>query len=112
MAVKGLDGILKNIAAAERTLSAARRTAFTRIGLIVKADAVKNAPVDTGNLRGSAFSEVQADKLVFVGFTAKYAPWVHENLEANFKKGGPRFLARSVEQNRSRILKELAKVKL
>lgn len=123
MAVKGLAGILANI---DRQVSAAktnRRIALTKVGLRVKADSVKNAPADTGNLRGSAYHDVRDDS-VFVGFTAAYAPFVHENLEQKLKgqprtsgtgkgrywdSGGPKFLSRAVQSNRRWIVEQFSR---
>jgi hypothetical protein len=109
MALKGLSGVLENLKKAQLDLEKKRKTALTRIGIIVKGDAVKNAPIKWGNLRNSAFSDVDGSEKVFIGFTASYAPFVHENLEATFKKGGPKFLEKAIQQNQSRIVDELAK---
>lgn len=106
MAIKGLNEIRRNFKRAQQKVDLNKRQALTRIGFIVKADAVRNAPVDTGNLRNSAYSEVMEDS-VQVGFTADYAIFVHENLEAHFNRGGPKFLERAIAKNRDRILDEL-----
>jgi len=58
----------------------------------VGAAAVKEAPVDTGHLRGSWFTKdvvkAQAGKLVkIVGFNAMYAFFVHNNLNAKHENG-------------------------
>jgi len=123
MAVTGLTNILTNINRQVTMMQAKRRMVLTKVGLRVKADAVKNAPADTGNLRGSAYHDVRG-KLVFVGFTAFYAPFVHENMEQTLKgeprtsgtgkgsywdSGGPKFLSRSVQSNRRWIIDQFAK---
>jgi HK97 gp10 family phage protein len=109
MAIKGVNEVIANLKRVQLELEKKRKTALTRIGVIVKGDAVKNAPVDTGNLRNSSYFDVDGSEKVFIGFTASYAPFVHENLEATFKKGGPKFLEKAVKQNPSRIIDEFAK---
>ena len=74
--------ITKNLKATEAGLKAA--------ALVINADAVKMAPVDTGNLRGSAYiRKVTIDGSVGyeIGFGASYAVFVHENPRAG-KTGG------------------------
>lgn len=108
MDLKGLNEIFNAFDAVSKELAQARKRAFTRIGLIVKADAVKNAPIDTGNLRGSAFTNVEDDG-VSIGFTASYAPFVHEMVDMKTADGrkGPKFLERAVKENEQRIIEEL-----
>lgn len=58
------------------------REGLLQAGLFIEAEAVDMAPVDTGTLRGSAFTDVTAPGAtpiaVRVGFTAEYAAYVHE----------------------------------
>lgn len=57
-----------------------------KCGLVLQAMAQKIVPVDTGNLRASAFTYVGPMDgqhiTVVVGFLAEYAVYVHENLDA------------------------------
>lgn len=65
-------------------------------GLALQTDAQKRSPVDTGALRASAETRRTlrgVDKVVVsVGFSARYALYVHENVGANFKVGQAKFL--------------------
>lgn len=135
MRIKGLSDVRNRLKQAEQNATATKRRALTRIGALIKRDAVKRAPVDTGNLRSSAYTEVEGGKLVRVGFSAFYAAWVHEMVgqklkgqpRADFGKtrggesfgggsgkgnywdsGEPKFLENAVKENRQRILDELA----
>lgn len=70
---------------------------------------------DAGTLAAdytSAISELKADvdarryPTLIVGFSANYAIWVHENMEAKFKRpgAGPKFLEEAVNNNKALIL--------
>jgi hypothetical protein len=64
-------------------------------------------PMDTGNLRSSWFVEVYPSRqYVECGFSAKYAPFVHEMIGATFKRSGagPKFFQASVRRNMPRCL--------
>lgn len=123
MGVKGANEVLTNLRQLEAKKRNARRKALTRIGLKVKADSISLTPVDTGNLRQSAYTEVDRDVKVTIGYTAAYAPFVHEAMEK--LRGAPRtsgtgkgfywdggenkFLDKAVKRNAKFIMDELAK---
>ena len=81
--VKGLDATLKNLNRVIEQTEGNVRKGLSKAGLFIKAEAVERAPIDYGTLRGSAFSQISSisfsgQAFVKVGFTAKYAAWVHE----------------------------------
>ena len=81
--------------------------------LIVKRDSVKITPIDTSNLRGSAYTETGgtiAMPTATIGYTAAYAPFVHE-IKKNYKAPGTdwKFLERSLKKNEQTILKTIAR---
>lgn len=57
----------------------------------------------------SVISGSKEPVLIF-GYTANYAGWVHENMEANFRRpgSGPKFLQEAVIGTRSKVLKVIA----
>jgi len=81
--------------------------------LMLQGEAQKLTPVDTGNLRGSAFPSIQEMSgaveetknrvSITIGFNAEYAAAVHENLEIRFRNGTAKFLSKAVENNRERF---------
>lgn len=101
------------------------------IGQLIQTEAVKNAPMDTGYLRGSADYKVDASKRsVAVWFRAfskysggrgkrrgkalsfDYAWWTHHGAKRKWVskaggKTGTRYLHRAVEENRKDIEKAL-----
>ncbi len=119
--VKGLKTAIDKTRKFQQKVEMDKRRGLTKIGLFVKGAAQKNVPVDTGNLRSSAFSKLSSSmKEVVIGFTAKYAIYVHENLEQTLKgvkrqsgrgwywnAGGPKFLERAINDNEATIEKIL-----
>lgn len=81
--VKGVNEILKNLNRVIQQTEGNTRKGLSKVGLFVKAEAVERAPVDYGVLRQSAFTQVsplsfKGFPVVTIGFTAKYAAYVHE----------------------------------
>jgi hypothetical protein len=98
-----------------------------RAGLFVQRESQRLVPVDTGNLKASAFTRTiktaSGDVDVLVGYTAAYALYVHEMEPASpqwgrprsgkkrgaywdpANRGGPKFLERVVRTRRPEILK-------
>lgn len=121
--VKGLDATLKNLRARLDAVPNLAMTGLRAGGLVVQRDAQQHVPVEHGPLRQSAFTRPARNdkmvKVVEVGFTAAYAPFVHENLQMILKgkprpsgKGvywGPageaRFLANAVERQKDEIVR-------
>ena len=81
--------------------------------VFVLGKAIERAPHDLGVLRGSGFTSVDSKKTVGrVGFTAKYAPFVHEMPETNnfsTPDTGPKFLEKAIFQNTDTILQIIKK---
>lgn len=107
--VKGFSQIKSAIEQVKKEHEKKKRKALNRIGVIIKADSVKLTPVDTSNLRGSAYIDVDGSKSVFIGYTADYAVYVHEDLEATHEVGEAKFLEKAVKMNQKRIIDEIAK---
>lgn len=79
--VKGLDEVLANFdKVIDRTNENSRKG--LQIGAaFLKGEAVKLTPIDEGDLRASAFYSTEQGvngANMRVGYTAKYAEWVHE----------------------------------
>lgn len=67
-------------------------------------------PVDTGNLRHSWFTstmKVEHKPVIKFGFSANYALWVHEMVDANFHRNGSgaKFLEAHLMQNHNEVLR-------
>jgi len=97
--VKGLGQIKNALSQVKKEHEKKKRKALTRIGVIVKADSVKLTP----------YIDVDGSKSVFIGYTAYYAVYVHEDLEAYHEVGEAKFLDKAIKMNQKRIIEELAK---
>ena len=66
------------------------------------------APVDTGDLRGSAYSEVEGMD-GYVGFTEIYALRQHEDVENRHPRGGQsKFLEQPYKENADKYTKAIS----
>lgn len=78
-------------------------------GAFIKLEAQRRTPVDTGNLKSSAYVDrggTEQQPIVQVGFTANYAPAVHEDYPRGIREDGVgrKFLQRAITDNESRIV--------
>lgn len=76
-------------------------------GLNIKAEAQRLCPVDTGNLKGSAYTTAFDTLLgpsVEIGFTAEYAVDVHEH-NRNYRNGEWKFLETAMKVHEKDIPK-------
>lgn len=114
--IKGFDEVIKNLsdeikAMEERSME----------GLIDAAIIIRRAmdleepkiPVDTNNLRGSYFTETVKENGkpgLILGFTANYALWVHEMVDAKFKRkgSGAKFMESALNRHHDDVLKAIA----
>lgn len=85
-----------------------------KAGLYLQRESQKIVPVDLGNLKGSAFTRWVAGKgwsiTVVVGYTANYAIYVHEDLNARHKPGKvAKYLERPLREKRMRLLEIMEK---
>jgi len=82
--IRGVQSVLSSLAAARPRYGAAIERGLKKAGLFLQRESQKIVPVQTGNLKNSAFTRnvggrgAAAD--VVVGYTAAYAVYVHEDL--------------------------------
>lgn len=110
--VTGLERVVNNLNKHAKKIEKDTLDGLFIAGLKVQRDAQKLVPVDTGNLKGSAYT-TKGDTTVTIGFTANYAIFVHENMEAHHKVGQAKFLEVALRNNQDeilRILQQRAKV--
>jgi len=106
--VTGVEGTIAKLRKAYPFAGKGCEVGLKRAGLLVQRESMKEVPVDTGNLRGSSFCRnvggagFSAD--VGVGYTASYAVFVHENMDAAhgeaFNKKYAEEIARETMNNR------------
>jgi hypothetical protein len=124
--VKGLDQTLKNLNKKILAVKGVTLDGLLAGGLIVQRDAQQHVPVEYGVLRQSAYTRKARggdSPTVEVGFSAHYAPYVHENLEMKWRglprksgkgvywgpKGEARFLANAVDRQTSKVVEVIEK---
>jgi hypothetical protein len=125
--VVGLETVMRNLNAQIAQIKGDVLAGLMEAGLQVQRAAQQRVPVQTGNLKASAYTrkDPSGRPQVQVGFSASYALWVHENVEMKLKglprarrgykgsqgrywdpqgKAGPKFLQNAVNDNRGNIL--------
>lgn len=80
--ITGIKGVLSKITNTKGKLNQSISRGLVKGGLFLQRESQKIVPVDTGNLRSSAFTRKLTWDHVKVGYTASYAAFVHENLNA------------------------------
>jgi hypothetical protein len=89
--IEGLIEVANNLNRIKLQITQKTKEVLTDIALDLQGKAQQLAPVDTGDLRGSASSEVKTVSGGFVaevGFNEPYALRQHEELGYNHPKGG------------------------
>ena len=87
--VTGVESVIKKLRATHPPLVKKARIGCKRAGLVLQAASQKICPVQFGNLKASAFTRDVStlnNVDVIVGYTATYAVYVHENLNAKHGK--------------------------
>lgn len=98
---KGLNEVIRNLNREVMALQRRTTAGLWEAGLEVKRRAVELAPVDSGNLRASGYT-ITYDRpqgpAVEIGFTAAYAPYVHERMELKHPVGQAKFLETALQE--------------
>ncbi len=98
------EKVLKNLNKEIKKIKGRSMAGLAAAALLVKGEAQKNTPVDTGNLKNSAYTKLNKEReYAEVGYTAFYAPFVHE-IDKNYIVGSWKFLAKALYDNTKRIL--------
>lgn len=121
----GLDNLMKNLNKELEKNKLQSLAGFTRVGILIRRETITvspTVPLDTGNLRGSWFTEFMTDLVtrnvgMRFGFSANYAAYVHERLEGapwgdgvvgdinwNEPGSGPKFLEAAIKRNTDKFL--------
>lgn len=107
--LSGMDRLLSNLRRLEREAPEALGRAVRDVAFDVQGRATEKAPVDTGHLRESAYTEIDEHAggiTATVGFTAttkdgrfSYALVQHEGLDFEHPKGGEaKFLEKALDE--------------
>lgn len=146
MKITGLDNVLRNLNQEITKIKGRTKQGLIKASLFVKAESLRQTPIDLGNLRGSAFvdyswgqgppsgakftgpdagklssshpgikaaAKAEAKRLgnmvAVIGYTAYYAPFVHE-INKNYLAPGTnwQFLRNAIVTNDQKILSIIA----
>lgn len=83
--MKGIDEVIKNLNKEIKGIEGRTKIGMAKVGLFVENKSMKECPVVTSNLKNSHYSEpfnTAKGPAVEIGYTASYAPFVHENPKA------------------------------
>lgn len=114
--LKGLNTVIGNLNKEVKKIKNRSMKGLIQASIIVRRDMEYTPPlipVDTGNLRDSWFTKpifIMANPALVIGFSAFYAVFVHENLEAHFQRpgAGAKFMEASLKRNSKNILNAIA----
>ena len=109
--VTGLSETLTKLNASSVGIKGKTFAGLIRGGEIVKRESMLKSPVDTGNLKASSFITIgKMGKTIFVGYTAEYAIFVHEDENAHHPVGESKFLENALVENFDAIKQALRDV--
>lgn len=108
---EGLDVVLANLNKEILKTGVRSRAGMRKALLIVRRRSVQLTPIDTGNLRNSAFTEVEESQVFgritgTIGYTAEYAPEVHET-NKHYRRGQWKFLETALVESHDAILEAI-----
>lgn len=116
--IEGLEALNRALRELAPKLTAEAEAGIFEGGFIIQAQAQRNAPREYGDLFRSAYTRKDG-RNTRVGFDEAYALYVHENMESEtvgagiprpsglgtyWNPGGPRFLARAVDEKAPDVL--------
>jgi len=99
----GTDKVLRNLNKEIKGIRGRTKAGLMAAGLVVKRRSMIRTPVDTGNLINSAYITPTGTRTkpgVEIGYTASYAPYVHE-IQRSYKKPGSswKFLEKALKES-------------
>ncbi len=99
---------MKNLNRALTGIRGRTKSGIKLAAMLVMGQSKKNTPVDTGNLKGSHYVQMDVSAAGYpvarIGCTAEYAIYVHENLEAHHPTGKAKFLEDAFHEKAPEVL--------
>lgn len=106
--ITGVKEVVDNLRKSKKVTAEGMEIGLIRAGLFIQRKSQKVVPVDLGNLKNSAFTRHEGTGFktaVTVGYTAAYAVFVHEILEARHRPGKiAKYLENPIKWNMNNIL--------
>jgi len=109
--ITGLDKVLRNLNREITGIRNRSKAGLREAALVVRRRSMQLTPVDTGNLRASAYSEVfdtVKGPAAEIGYMAGYAVYVHE-INKNYTVGQWKFLETALKEKQHEIVEIIRK---
>lgn len=110
--IEGVEEIRARLKEADVRMGSKVRMGLIKAGLLLQRYSQEIVPVDTSNLKNSAFTRPFAAGWatdVAVGYTAEYAVYVHERTELRHEPGKEaKFLEKPMREKRGELLAIIA----
>jgi len=109
--VRNLTAVQKALEGKANQYADGAHRGLKKAGLFLQGESQRQTPVDTGALRNSAGTRASGKgfgTVVRVGYSVRYAVYVHENLFAHHPVGNAKFLERPARQHRKTLGKIVA----
>lgn len=111
VSLDGTNAVLKNFNKQVGIINKGAAKGLKIALLAVQETAIPLTPLDKNVLRPSSYTEIikvsKTDIVGEIGYTAEYAPFVHENLENQHPIGQAKFLEEALRINQQRIVAEI-----
>jgi len=113
VAITGMPKVLRNLKLSKNRIASQVERGLKKGGLFIQRESQEIVPIDTGNLKGGAFTRHKGygfNTDVIVGYVADYAVYVHEDLNARHKSGKrAKYLESVVREKKNEIVKIVKK---
>lgn len=111
VSLDGASDVLNNLNKEIGRINKNALKGLTNALLAVQETAVPLTPLDKNVLRPSIYTRIisifETEIVGEIGYTAEYAPFVHENLENQHPIGQAKFLEEALRINQQRIVAEI-----
>lgn len=111
LVITGTDKVLRNLNRQILGIQNRTKGGMHHAALVVRKRSQELTPVDTGNLKASAYTEVYntvEGAGAVIGYMAGYAPYVHE-INKNYTVGQWKFLETALKEKSREILEIIRK---
>lgn len=109
MTVRGLNNVMRNLNRQIEAMPGVTQEALNAGALVILRESQRNVPVDTGNLRQSGTMQPLSIGMpaTAVFYTAEYAVFVHEDMEAYHPSGESKFLEKAVRSKQGEVVEAM-----
>lgn len=111
LVITGTDKVLRNLNREIMGIRSRSKAGLREAALVIRRRSMELTPVDTGNLRGSAYTETfdgVEGPGAEIGYTAGYAVYVHE-IDKSYTVGQWKFLETALKEKSHEILEIIRK---